>query len=84
MTAAVLADGDKTDANEITTANYLAETDTQTRTDTQRISGKRNYDEISAKGKLSWPVTVIRGTQIQQEDLDMPELKVSAKVSAKR
>jgi len=84
MTAAVLADEDKTDANEITTANYLAETDTQTRTDTQRISGKRNYDEISAKGKLSWPVTVIRGTQIQQEDLDMPELKVSAKVSAKR
>jgi pilus assembly protein CpaB len=84
MTAAVLADEDKTDANEITTANYLAETDTQTGTDTQRISGKRNYDEISAKGKLSWPVTVIRGTQIQQEDLDMPELKVSAKVSVKR
>jgi pilus assembly protein CpaB len=84
MTAAVLADEDKTDANEITTTNYLAETDTQTETDTQRISGKRNYDEISAKGKLSWPVTVIRGTQIQQEDLDMPELKVSAKVSAKR
>lgn len=84
MTAAVLADEDKTDANEITTANYLAETDTQTETDTQHISGKRNYDEISAKGKLSWPVTVIRGTQIQQEDLDMPELKVSAKVSAKR
>jgi pilus assembly protein CpaB len=84
MTAAVLADEDKTDANEITTANYLAETDTQTETDTQRISEKRNYDEISAKGKLSWPVTVIRGTQIQQEDLDMPELKVSAKVSAKR
>ncbi len=84
MTAAVLADEDKTDANEITTTNYLAETDTQTETDTQRISGKRNYDEISAKGKLSWPVTVIRGTQIQQEDLDMPELKVSAKVSAKQ
>ncbi|MBN2270323.1 MAG: Flp pilus assembly protein CpaB [Sedimentisphaerales bacterium] len=28
-------------------------------------------------GKLSWPVTVIRGTQIQQQDLDMPDLETS-------
>jgi hypothetical protein len=84
MTAAVLGDEEGNDENKITTTNYIAETDTQTKTETERISRNKNYDKTFDKGKLSWPVTVIRGTQVRQEDLDMPELKVSAKVSSKR
>ena len=90
MTATVIGNGEKTDANEIVTTDYFAETDMQTETDgsmgspSQRISRKKNYDETSGEGRLSWPVTVIRGTQVLQEDLDMPELKISANVSGKR
>lgn len=45
---------------------------------------QKNYREDVNKGRLSWPVTVIRGTKVQQQDLDLPEVKISANVSGSR
>jgi len=89
MSAAILTAKDRTDTNGLPVTNYISAAGMQKETDggnsspQQRISRRRDFNETIGDGKLSWPVTVIRGSQIQQQDLDMPELKISAKVSGK-
>ncbi|MHC4741903.1 MAG: Flp pilus assembly protein CpaB [Planctomycetota bacterium] len=47
-------------------------------------ASQKNVREAVNKGKLSWPVKIIRGTKVQQQDLDLPEVKISANVSGSR
>jgi Flp pilus assembly protein CpaB len=48
------------------------------------VSQKKTVRKNINNGKVSWPVTVIRGSSVQQQDLDLPEVKISANVSGSR
>lgn len=86
MAAAVLTGENNEDASGVPAYEKVMGTEADSGADPskQRISQGTNIREEIDSGKLSWTVTVIRGSQVQQEDLDMPEVKISANVSGSR
>jgi len=48
------------------------------------VSPKTNVRNSIDSRKSSWPVTVIRGSSVEQKDLDLPEVKISANVGGSR
>jgi len=82
MASVIPGNGGQASAGEAQIADRVSAS-TQENAHGGNASGKQEPGNKDDAGKLSWPVTVIRGAQIQQQDLDMPDLKISANVSEK-